>query len=103
MNNNFIINAEIVSTLLGYEGHGILTYMIYFGYDGHSTQGIGGYALGKEYTTKVIEGLLKTLDVESWEKLKGTYVRIEKENGGNGKILKIGHLLKDKWFDPANI
>jgi hypothetical protein len=40
---------------------------------------------------------MKTLEVESWEELKGQYVRVEFEDGG-GKILRIGHLMKDKWF-----
>ena len=29
--------------------------------------------------------------------LKGKYVRVEIEGWG-GKILRIGHLMKDKWF-----
>lgn len=40
---------------------------------------------------------MKTLEVESWEELKGQYVRVEFEDGG-GKILRIGHLMKNKWF-----
>lgn len=40
---------------------------------------------------------MKTLEVESWEELKGQYVRVEFE-GWDGKILRIGHLMKDKWF-----
>lgn len=40
---------------------------------------------------------MKTLEVESWEALKGKYVRVEIE-GCCGKILRIGHLMKDKWF-----
>jgi hypothetical protein len=40
---------------------------------------------------------MKTLEVESWEDLKGQYVRVEFEDRG-GKILRIGHLMKDKWF-----
>ena len=40
---------------------------------------------------------MKTLEVESWEELKGKYVRVEIEKWG-GKIVKIGHLMKNKWF-----
>ena len=40
---------------------------------------------------------MKTLEVESWEELKGKYVRVEIEGWG-GKILRIWHLMKDKWF-----
>ena len=40
---------------------------------------------------------MKTLEVESWEELKNKYVRVEIE-GYCGKILRIGHLMKNKWF-----
>lgn len=40
---------------------------------------------------------MKTLEVESWEELKGKYVRVKIEGWG-GKIIKIGHLFKNKWF-----
>lgn len=40
---------------------------------------------------------MKTLEVDSWEQLKGQYVRIVSKGWGE-KIDKIGHLMKDKWF-----
>ena len=40
---------------------------------------------------------MKVLEVDSWEQLKGKYVRVEFEGWG-GKVLRIGHLMKDKWF-----
>lgn len=52
----------------------------------HSSDGYGA----------IIE-LMKTLEVESMEKLTGKYVRVESEGWG-GKILRIGHLVKAKWF-----
>lgn len=41
--------------------------------------------------------LLKTLDLNKWEDLKGCYVRCEMENQ---MIKRIGHVIKDKWFCP---
>ena len=40
---------------------------------------------------------MKTLEVESWEDIKGNFVRVETDGWG-GKIIRIGHLMKDKWF-----
>lgn len=92
-------NAQITDTMLGFEGHGVLTCFIYLGYGSSSAQGFGGWSLGKEYTDKWIRGILKTVGVESWEKLKGQHVRVELDSEF-GKIQRIGHLLEDNWFDP---
>lgn len=95
-------NAKIVSTMLGFEDRGILTYMIYLDLAGGGSQGFGGYVLGGDYTTKVVKGILEAVGAESWEKLVGKYVRVESESGWNGKLTRIGNLLEDKWFDPKN-
>lgn len=93
------INAKIEDTMLGFEDHGIFTCMIYLDFGDSSHQGFGGYSLGNEYTNRVITGLLKTLEIDQWESLKGKYVRIRKEDDKyNSKITEIGHLLKDQWF-----
>lgn len=39
--------------------------------------------------------LLETLELDSWEELENTFVRCEIENNS---IIRIGHLIKDKWF-----
>lgn len=109
-------NARIRNTSLGYEDHGILTAMIHLEGDGWG-QGFGGWALdGKpdpsnpkagrvptEETGRWVAGILKALEVESWEKLPGTMVRIRREGnaGWNGTIVAIGHIYKDKWFTGA--
>ena len=102
---NEIKNAKIVSTKLG-EEHGCLTANIVL--EGHSWGCVfGGYCLDHwcadvgEYSSTdgygaIIE-LMKALEVESWEQLKGLYVRVETEGWG-GRVIKIGNLLKDKWF-----
>lgn len=41
---------------------------------------------------------MKTLEVDSWEQLKGQYVRVEFEGKWGGRALRIGHLTKNKWF-----
>lgn len=104
--NTEILNAKIIETKLG-EDHGCLTaYLIL---EGHGWGCLfGGYCLdhwcsdaGKHHSTDgygaIIE-LMKTLEVESWEDLKGRHVRVETEGWG-GNIIRIGHLLKkDRWF-----
>lgn len=100
-----ILNAKITNTKLG-EDHGCLTANLFLEGDGWGCT-FGGYCLdhwfsdvGKYNSSDgygaIIE-LMKTLEVESWEKLNGKYVRVEIEGWG-GNIIKIGHLLKNKWF-----
>ena len=64
---------------------------------GGAGQGFGGYALGGEATTLWIKGILNALDVEKWENLPGTVIRVVQDHG---KVYRIGHALKDQWFDP---
>jgi hypothetical protein len=101
-------NGRITSTMLGYEDHGILTIMLHVEMDG-SGIGYGGYSLdeydkkqekrmGTAYGLDCIIGILKTLDIDKWEKIPGTYIRIEHEGWG-GKATRIGHVIKDQWFD----
>jgi hypothetical protein len=107
--NDGIVNARIAATTLGREDHGIFTASISLDY-GSSSQSFGGYALdgkpartpgshrpGTRYGLEFIIRLLRALEVESWEKLKGTHCRVSIEGG---KAMKIGHLLQDQWFDP---
>lgn len=100
-----IENAKIADTKLG-EDHGCLTANIFLEGDGWGCF-FGGYCLDHWYAKAgehhssdgygaIIE-LMKTLEVESWEELKGQYVRVESEGRG-GNITRIGHLMKDQWF-----
>lgn len=100
-----ILNGKITSTKLG-EDHGCLTaYVTVEGNNWGCTT--GGYCLdhwccepGEYYSSDgygaIIE-LMKTFEVESWEELAGQYCRVETEGWGS-KILRIGHLMNDKWF-----
>lgn len=94
-----IKNAVIEKTMLGYEDHGIFTYMITLNYGG-SGQGFGGICLGGEYTDKSIQGLLKALKLEKWESLVGTHVRVK---ASNCKVFEIGHFMEDSWFNPKDL
>ena len=87
-----IVNMKIIDTKLG-EDHGCLTAYLTLEGDGYFCNA-GGYCLdhwcanvGEHHSTDgygaIIE-LMKTLEVESWEELKGKYIRVKNEGlGGN--------------------
>jgi hypothetical protein len=58
--------------------------------------------VGSAYGMEFISRIISTLEVASWEKLPGTVCRVEHE-GWDGKIIRIGHFMKDKWFDPRDL
>ena len=100
-----ILIGKIISTKLG-EEHGCLTADLIIEGDGWGC-GFGGYCLDHWFSDPgkydssdgygaIIE-LMKTLEVDSWEQLRGQYVRVVSKGWGE-KIDKIGHLMKDKWF-----
>lgn len=100
---SYIENLKIDYATLGFEDHEIFIFSIGLQGDGYH---IGyGYALdtyngkervGTQLGCQMIMDLLKTLEINRWEDLKGTYVRAEFEN--RNKISRIGHLIKNKWF-----
>lgn len=95
------VNAKIVSTHLGFEDHGILTFYVTFEADRLSGS-IGGYNLigcGRS-GVRAIENILLTAGVDCWEKLKGTVVRLRGWDNPNmsSRDVTMGHLLEDKWF-----
>lgn len=103
-----IRNAQITSTKLGREDHGIFTFMIYIKF-GCCGCGIGGYALdgynekleGRIFSTKsmaVISKILDVVGVDNWEDLPGKYIRI-KDNGIGTTVDEIGNLMEEKWFN----
>ena len=100
-------NAVIESTMLGIEDHGIMTCFLYLDYGG-TCQGFGGYSLdvfdknkdkriGTAWGTEFVRRVLETIEVDSWEKLKGKHCRVVSDYG---KVYRVGHIIKDKWFDP---
>lgn len=103
-----IRNAQITSTMLGREDHGIMTFFIFIKFDCVGC-GIGGYALDMyDRTTKsrvftpkgfeAISKILETVGVDKWEDLPGKYIRI-KDNGWGSTVDEIGNLMEEKWFN----
>lgn len=100
----FIENGKIVKTELGGD---IMTFWLEIEFDVGGC-GFGGYTLDTydEKTSKrigtakglqAIKKVLSTVGVDKWEDLKGQYIRCEHQGFG-GKIIRIGNLIKDKWF-----
>lgn len=90
-----IVNCKIRNTMLGFEDHGIMTFMITL--EGESWgQGFGGVALGGDWTDRYVRGILKALKVNEWEDLKGLYVRIKRVDR---MIRAIGHITDNSWFE----
>ena len=92
-----IRNAQIKSTFLGREDHGIPTCFLYLDYGGGG-QGFGGYDL--QFEGKGIGFLmdvLRVVEVGSWEELPGKYVRAEADSS---KVYRIGHITKEHWYEP---
>jgi len=107
-----IENARIISTMLGAEDHGIFTASLILEGDGWQCA-FGGAALDKPskdrtrepfrvgcaYGCEYIRRLLEVLEVPSWEKLAGALVRV-RSGGIGGRIHAVGHIIKDRWFNP---
>ena len=101
-----IENAIIKSTFLSVDRNILTAYLNiewesmgcdFGGYrmDISSDAEIKGHAFGSAF----IRSILDTLEIESWEALPNTFLRIEHSGPGVG-ISRIGHIIKDKWFDP---
>lgn len=115
-------NGIIESTQLGIEDHGSLSFYLHLKFDG-TGQGFGGYCLDEPYFdpnapdlksweiekggrfvrrrghgfgADLILKILQTLEVNNWENLKGTNLRVRR---GDSRIQAIGHIYKDKWLD----
>lgn len=98
---NKIENCRITSTMLGDEDHGIPSGFIHLSGDAGWGQGYGGYDLRyKDYMKKFVFDMPRILGVSCWEKLPGTVLRVEHDNGpgSSRKILRIGHIINDCWF-----
>lgn len=103
-----IENAIIESTFLGYEDHGILTFMIGLKGAGFGI-GFGNVALDQwsekegrrvahPKSMDCIAQILEVVGVDRWEDLKGKHVRIA-SNGLGSTVTRIGNIIEDKWFD----
>ena len=103
-----IKNAKITRTILGAKNHGISTFMITLDYGG-SSQGFGNFALdqprkedgefigrfGTAEGMQIILDIIACLELDCWEDLTGTLIRVDANMDG---IRKIGHFMKPNWF-----
>ena len=104
-------NAKIEGTHLGWEDHGIFTFILKLDYGG-SGQCAGSYALDEWFGSKgstgerggtamgldLVMAVLKTVGVQKWEDLPGLHIRVRADNS---KVHAIGNYLEDKWLDFA--
>lgn len=107
MSEKTIRNAQVESTRLGPQDHGIFTATLQLDY-GDRGQSFGAYSLdrynpdtkereGTAFGMEFIRRVMKVLEVENWEDVKGKLLRADCEYG---KVHGIGHITKDKWFYP---
>lgn len=107
MKQTIIENGKISDTMLGKEDHGIMTFYLFIEFE-IGNCGFGGYSLdsydqekkkriGTAAGMQAISEIMDCVGVSKWEDLKGSYIRCEHEGFG-GKIIRIGNLIKNKWF-----
>jgi len=108
-------NGKIERTSLGWGGGApVLTAFVHIVFDG-TGQGFGGFALdipikdstgkflrreGTAWGMEFISRILRTLEVDEWEKLPGTIIRVRRIARWGSNITAIGHAYKDRWFTP---
>ena len=104
-----IQNAIITNTSITMKDFCCLTFWVYLEGSGWGV-GLGGYCIGHGYLgsddfsaksglgLEAMMRIMNVVGVDTWEDLKGKYCRIETEGWG-GRVLKIGNILKDEWFD----
>ena len=107
--NTIIENGKIIGTMLGKEDHGIMTFYLSIelesGVCGFGRYSLDGYdvkdgkRVGSAVGMQAIVEILDCVGVTKWEDLTGAYIRCEHQGWG-GKIIRIGNLIKDKWFSP---
>ena len=103
-------NAIIRGAQISCDEPGYLTVWLQLDYDG-GTQAFGGWALYLPPSWKYhkVEGTaghfifrcMEIAGVSSWDDMPGKTLRVRKESE-LGKIVAIGHIVKDDWFDPQN-
>lgn len=102
------LNAQIKQTKLGFT-NGILTFHIVLDIQDGGAVCVGGYAMdqydklkerriGSVYGTSVIMRILEVVSVDTWEELKGKYIRIKDCHLGDN-VTSIGNLMKNEWVN----
>ena len=99
-------NAIIEKVTLSIADHGCLIGWLQLDY-GHSGQGFGGFNLHscraevrKSCAGHFIVRCMQIANVTEWDQLVGQTIRVSVDSKGN--IHAIGHIIKDKWFDPRH-
>lgn len=105
-------NSLIESADLSMENCGALDMTLYL--SGQVNVCFGGYVLGKGYlgaednywkgSAAGIEYIMRIMDVvgvESFQDLKGKYVRVAHKGLGS-RVNIIGNITKEKWFDAES-
>lgn len=96
-----IHNAIIESTHLGSCDHRNLSFCLNL--KGEWRTSFAGYELiadgNDEYPGILfIKKIIETVGVDSWEELKGQYIRFKARDG---ICVAIGNIINDVWFEPA--
>lgn len=106
-----IQNAIISSVSLSKADHNLLSAWLMLDYGDSGHQGFGGFSLylpkdflhhgGRNYAGHFIFRCLEIGGVDDWDQLKGKSIRVKlTQEGLGGKIIAIGHITKNDWFDP---
>jgi hypothetical protein len=105
-----IVNALIDSTSLRLSRGFFLDAWIYVNYGDSGAQGFGGWVLfkknesadGPNFAGYAITKIMEVAGVENWDAIKGKAIRVKKDSAGwDGKIVAIGHITKDIWYEPT--
>ena len=109
-------NAKILSTELGFDDNGCLTFNIHLKLQTGGQIGINSYCIGhggscEYYKIDTVKGtekgmtaiarILSVVGVDNWEDLSGKFCRVRFENDGDlsDSIDSIGNIMKESWFD----
>ena len=106
-----IRNAIIKGVKINDAERGMLTAWLDLDYGG-TCQGFGRFALylPKSYSHHSILSYaghflwrcMEIADVTSWDKIVGKSIRVKLDKPGfGGRIIAIGHIVNDDWFDPS--
>lgn len=116
MSKYFIKNAVIDKADIRLERGFIVTSWLQLDY-GVSGQGFGGFGLaGAAFTDSKmgeatgphmgewVRHVLPIAGVGCWSKIPGKSVRVAlTDEGFGGKVVGIGHIIKDQWFYPQDV
>ncbi len=89
------LNAQIKATKLGFIANGICSFDLILDIQGGGGVCVGGWVLDG---ISVIMRILEVVGVDTWEELKGKYIRI-KDIHLNDRVTSIGNLMKEEWIN----